>query len=68
MDEIRLTQLVSPAFDAVHEDVKAARHTHYWLKGGRGSTKSSFISLELLVCLMRDAEKGLSTHAIVPVS
>lgn len=65
MDEIRLTQVIAPGFDAVHEDLKAARHTHYWLKGGRGSTKSSFISLELLLCLMRDAEKGLCTHAIV---
>ncbi|WMJ83439.1 PBSX family phage terminase large subunit [Oscillospiraceae bacterium LTW-04] len=65
MDEIRLTQLIAPAFDAVHEDVKAACHTHYWLKGGRGSTKSSFISLELLLCLMRDAREGIFTHAIV---
>ena len=65
MGDVRLTQLIAPAFDAVHEDLKAARHTHYWLKGGRGSTKSSFISLELLLCLMRDAERGASTHAIV---
>ena len=65
MREIRLTQLVAPTFDTVHEDVKYARHTHYWLKGGRGSTKSSFISLELLLCLMRDASEGVFTHAIV---
>lgn len=65
MGEIKLTQLMSPAFDAVHEDVKAARHTHYWLKGGRGSAKSSFISLALLLCLMRDARVGNLTHAIV---
>ena len=64
MNEIRLSARFSTAFDAVHEDIRAARHTHYWLKGGRGSTKSSFISLELLLCLMRDAERGLDTHAI----
>ncbi|MFV0497944.1 MAG: PBSX family phage terminase large subunit [Candidatus Fimivivens sp.] len=65
MDEILLTQLISPAFDALHQDVKAGGHTHYWLKGGRGSTKSSFISLQLLLCLMRDAGEKRLTHAIV---
>ena len=43
-----LTKLIAPSFYGVHHDIKAGRHTHYWLKGGRGSTKSSFISVEII--------------------
>lgn len=65
MSEIRLSKLIAPSFYSVHSDVKSGRHTHYWLKGGRGSTKSSFISIELLLSMMRDAADGAFTHAIV---
>ena len=37
--------LVIPRFHDVLGDVMAHGHTHYWLYGGRGSTKSSFISV-----------------------
>lgn len=48
------SSLVIPAFHDVLGDVAAHGHTHYWLHGGRGSTKSSFISLAIvLVLLMR---------------
>ena len=33
-------------------DVMAHGHTHYWLHGGRGSTKSSFISLCLVLLVV----------------
>ena len=65
MGEIRLSQLIAPAFDRVYSDIKAAGHTHYWLKGGRGSAKSSFISIVLLLAMMKDGTDGLLTHAIV---
>lgn len=51
---IKLSDLISPCFFDVHMDIKAHGHTHYWLKGGRGSTKSSFISLEIILGLMQD--------------
>ena len=41
------TNLIIPAFDGLAADIKRHLHTHYWLKGGRGSTKSSFISLQI---------------------
>ena len=47
-----LSQLIPPAFYPVHRDLKAGGHLHYWLKGGRGSGKSSFLSLELLLGVM----------------
>ena len=49
-----LTKLIAPSFYGVHHDIKAGRHTHYWLKGGRGSTKSSFISVETILGMMQD--------------
>jgi phage terminase large subunit len=53
---VRVSEVISPAFKPVHADIKHRRHTHYWLKGGRGSTKSSFIALEIVLGIMRDPE------------
>lgn len=52
--EIRLSNLIAPAFLDLHKDVREGRHANYWLKGGRGSTKSSFISLEIILGIMSD--------------
>ena len=43
-------------FAAVHNDIWQGRHTEYWLNGGRGSAKSSFISLEIIAGLLADPE------------
>ncbi len=53
---ISLKQLIAPSFYEIHNDLKQFRHTHYWLKGGRGSTKSSFISLEVILGIMKDPQ------------
>jgi len=53
---ISLKQLIAPSFYEIHNDLKQFRHTHYWLKGGRGSTKSSFISLEVILGMMKDTQ------------
>ena len=53
---ISLKQLIAPSFYEIHNDLKQFRHTHYWLKGGRGSTKSSFISLEVILGMMKDPQ------------
>lgn len=52
--EICLSSLLVPSFYALHRDLRAARHTHYYLGGGRGSGKSSFISLEIILGIMAD--------------
>lgn len=59
--DIELSGLIAPTFDELHEDIKAGRHTHYFLKGGRGSTKSSFVSLEIIVGMMRNPDR----HCVV---
>ncbi|MBA1394252.1 PBSX family phage terminase large subunit, partial [Lactobacillus sp. XV13L] len=37
-------------------DVIPHQHSNYWLKGGRGSTKSSFISLMIVLGIMNDSD------------
>ena len=37
-----LKSMIAPSFYCLHNDIKRGLHTHYWLKGGRGSGKSSF--------------------------
>ena len=51
---IRLTELIAPAFYPVYWDVREGNHTYYDLYGGRGSTKSSFVGLEIVMGVMED--------------
>nr|WP_288232406.1 PBSX family phage terminase large subunit [uncultured Anaerostipes sp.] len=53
---VKLSDLIAPSFYDLHLDVKEHRHTHYKLYGGRGSTKSSFISGEIIKGMMEDPE------------
>lgn len=50
----RLTDIIAPSFYELHNDIKNNKYTHYWLKGGRGSTKSSFISVEVILGIMKN--------------
>ena len=52
-DERRLTAQIAPAFYKVHRDVQAHRYVHYVLTGGRGSCKSTFVAIEILLLLKR---------------
>ncbi len=49
-------RLIAPAFAADHLDILAGRHTEYVEKGGRGSAKSSFVSLEVVSLLRTHPE------------
>lgn len=51
----RLTDVIAPSFYNLFYDVTENAHTHYWLKGGRGSTKSSFVSVMIILGIMGDA-------------
>lgn len=61
MIQIKLSEKMAPSFFSVHQDVKQHGHTHYVLAGGRGSTKSSYVSLEIPLLLMRNPE----CHAVI---
>lgn len=54
--KIKLSALVAPSFFELHRLIKEDAYTHYWLKGGRGSTKSSFISLEIVQGIIKDPQ------------
>lgn len=52
--DVRIGDIIAPSFYDAHRDIKQGKHTHYWLKGGRGSTKSSFASEEIILGIMSD--------------
>ena len=52
--QVKLTDLIAPQFYSIHWDIIEGKHTHYKLYGGRGSTKSSFVSLEIILGMMED--------------
>ena len=52
----KLTELIAPSFYEIHRDIKENKHTHYWEKGGRGSTKSSFFSVEIILGMMQNPD------------
>lgn len=51
---VNLKEVIAPAFYPFHRAFKDGLHSSYWLKGGRGSTKSSVISVEIVLGLERD--------------
>ena len=52
--EVSLKDLIAPQFYSIHWDILEGKHTHYKLYGGRGSTKSSFASIEIIYGMMQD--------------
>lgn len=53
---VRFMEHCCSAFQSVHDDLwhSGAPHAEYLLKGGRGSTKSSFISEEIVIGMLKD--------------
>lgn len=56
MDKAKLSDAIAPSFYSVHKAIKSGQYTRYWLKGGRGSTKSSFVSVEIILGMMQHPE------------
>lgn len=54
MKQIRMSELLAPVFAPVHTDIRRGGHAEYWLYGGRGSGKSSFVSIEIVLGMMKD--------------
>lgn len=59
--EINIADRIARSFDSVFWDVQDHGHTFYWLPGGRGSTKSSFVGIEVPLLLMQRPQ----CHAVV---
>ena len=61
MAEVRLSSIIAPHFFDVHKDIHQHNHTYYWEEGGRGSTKSSHISVEIPLLLIKNPD----CHAVI---
>ncbi|MBR2570930.1 MAG: PBSX family phage terminase large subunit [Clostridia bacterium] len=61
MSDILLSRLLGPSFHALARDVFRHGHTHYDLSGGRGSLKSSTVSLLVPLLLIQNPD----AHALV---
>ena len=61
MSDIRISEKIGPAFYEVARDVFKHGHTHYDESGGRGSLKSSFVSIMIPLLLISNP----NTHALV---
>lgn len=61
MSEIRLSKVIGPAFHLLARDVFKHGHTHYDLSGGRGSLKSSCVSIIVPLLIVANP----NTHALV---
>lgn len=55
-EPVRISELLAPGLHDFHRDVREHAVTHHWLKGGRGSTKSSGISLEIPLLVVRNPD------------
>jgi PBSX family phage terminase large subunit len=51
---IKLSEVIAPSFRSIHKEIKQNNYSHFWFSGGRGSTKSSFISVEIILGMMKD--------------
>ena len=50
----RVSSLIIPKFYPAHDYIRGHQYTVYWLEGGRGSTKSSFVAIQIILGMMRD--------------
>lgn len=49
----KISELIAPPFYDIHRAIKNHNYTYYDLAGGRGSTKSSFVSIEMILILLK---------------
>ncbi len=60
---ITLDDLIPQNFDDVLNDILEHNHTHYVFKGGRGSCKSSFVSIAIILLMTRPENRD--KHCII---
>lgn len=51
---VAVEEFIAPVYKPLHEDIKSEKHRFYNLPGGRGSCKSSFVSLEIVDGIQSD--------------
>ena len=61
---VNVYDIIAPTFWDVLDDTVRNGHREYWLKGGRNSTKSSFIAIDIIFNMMLDGQNGDITHCM----
>ena len=56
MTTCKLSDLIGPDYGSVHQAIKSGACHRFVLAGGRGSLKSSFVSMEMLLLLISHPE------------
>lgn len=51
---VNLKSCIAPAFYKVHNHIKNNDYSKFWFKGGRNSTKSSFVAIQVVLGILRD--------------
>jgi PBSX family phage terminase large subunit len=59
--DINMKEVLIPMYKEVLKDILSHNHTHYTFPGGRGSTKSSFISIAIPLIMLANP----NVHALV---
>lgn len=54
--KINLKDIIAPGFYSLHSKLKQNFINEVWCKGGRGSTKSTFITVEILLNMIKDKD------------
>jgi phage terminase large subunit len=53
-EDVRISEIIAPVFYPLHKAIKTGEKNQFWIKGGRISTKSAFVSIEIILNIMRD--------------
>lgn len=62
--KVSLQDCIAPSFYPLFWDIQDKKHSYYKLEGGRGSTKSSFVSVSIILGIIADAKAGLMSNAV----
>jgi len=56
MTEVSLKTVIAPVFYPIHRRIRLKATVSIWLKGGRGSTKSSFAAIQIILGMIEDPD------------
>lgn len=59
--QVRLSDIIAPAYYKLHRAVQEHKYTHFDLSGGRGSLKSSTVSIEVILLIVANPK----CHALI---
>lgn len=60
----KLSEIILPAFQDIHKDIKSNKYLKYVFKGGRGSGKSSNIAIELVLDIVQNPITALCVRKV----